>query len=109
MSCAQGAVQERVAPPFHPYTRLLINSVPEMRIGWLEEAMQKQDVTAGIARGVDITAIGCPFYERCPLAIEGTCNKDEAPILEPHSKHFVACHRQVDELMEQTHAVAAEA
>lgn len=105
----QGPVDQVLAPPFHPYTRLLINSVPEMRIGWLEEAMQKQDVTAGIARGVDITAIGCPFYERCPLAIEGTCNKDEAPVLEPHSKHFIACHRQVDELMEQTHAAAAEA
>ena len=59
--------------PFHPYTRLLISSVPEMRIGWLEDTMKKREMAVGIARGVEITAKGCPFYNRCPLAIEGTC------------------------------------
>ena len=103
----QGPVDQVLAPPFHPYTRLLINSVPEMRIGWLEEAMKKQELTAGIARGVDITAIGCPFYERCPLAIDGTCNVDEAPTLEPHKKHFIACHRPIEDLMAATDAANA--
>jgi len=30
----QGPTDEVLTPPFHPYTRLLISSVPEMRLGW---------------------------------------------------------------------------
>ena len=32
----QGPTQRILSPPHHPYTRLLLNSVPEMRTGWLE-------------------------------------------------------------------------
>jgi peptide/nickel transport system ATP-binding protein len=91
---------EVLSPPFHPYTRLLLTSVPELRIGWLEETMQKREMAVGIARGVEITAVGCPFYNRCPIAIEGTCNRDDAPIHEPRPKHFIACHRSMEELAE---------
>jgi peptide/nickel transport system ATP-binding protein len=73
----QGPTDEVLEPPFHPYTRLLISSVPEMRIGWLEDTMQKREMAVGIARGVEITKRGCPFFNRCPLAIEGTCELDE--------------------------------
>ena len=96
----QGPTLQVLTPPFHPYTRLLLTSVPELRIGWLEETMQKREMAAGIARGVEITAVGCPFYNRCPVAIEGTCNKIDAPIHEPEPKHFIACHRSMTELVE---------
>ncbi len=96
----QGPTMEVLSPPFHPYTRLLLTSVPELRIGWLEETMQKREMAVGIARGVEITAVGCPFYNRCPIAIEGTCNRDDAPIHEPRPKHFIACHRSMEELAE---------
>jgi peptide/nickel transport system ATP-binding protein len=33
----RGATGEVLAHPSHPYTRLLLTSVPELRIGWLEE------------------------------------------------------------------------
>ncbi len=36
---AQGPVGEVLTPPCHPYTRLLLNSVPEMRTDWLDEAV----------------------------------------------------------------------
>jgi len=39
----QGSVEEVIAPPYHPYTELLISSVPETRIGWLEEASKSRD------------------------------------------------------------------
>ena len=32
-----GARENFQEPPFHPYTELLISSVPEMKLGWLEE------------------------------------------------------------------------
>ncbi|MDH3375873.1 MAG: ABC transporter ATP-binding protein, partial [Gammaproteobacteria bacterium] len=60
----QGPTDEVLTPPFHPYTRLLISSVPELRIGWLEDTMQKREMAVGIAKGVEITAVGCPFYNR---------------------------------------------
>ncbi len=34
----RGPTGELLARPTHPYTRLLLASVPELRIGWLEEA-----------------------------------------------------------------------
>ena len=96
----QGPVDEVLAPPYHPYTRLLISSVPELRVGWLEDTMQKREMAVGIARGVEITDVGCPFFNRCPIAIEGTCDRETAPMREPTPEHFIACHRTVEEIAE---------
>ena len=97
----QGPTDEVLEPPFHPYTRLLISSVPEMRIGWLEDTMQKREMTVGISRDVEITAVGCPFYHRCPVAIEGTCNKQVPDELQLDNGHQIGCHftpRQLNEI-----------
>ena len=96
----QGPTDEVLEPPFHPYTRLLISSVPEMRIGWLEDTMQKREMAVGIARGVEITARGCPFFNRCPVAIDGTCDVEVAPIRELKGGHEIHCHRSVEDLEE---------
>ena len=100
----QGPVDEVLAPPYHPYTRLLISSVPELRIGWLEDTMQKREMAVGIARGVEITDVGCPFFNRCPVAIDGTCDTELAPTREPSPGHFIACHRTMDEILEAEEA-----
>ena len=34
-----GSKSEVLAPPFDDYTDLLLSSVPEMEIGWLEKAI----------------------------------------------------------------------
>ena len=94
----KGPTDQVLSPPYHPYTRLLISSVPEMRVGWLEESMQTREALAGISRGVKITDIGCPFFERCPLAIEGTCDKVDPPSRKDGSGHVSECHREISEL-----------
>lgn len=38
-----GTTREVLSPPFHPYSHLLLSSVPEMRQGWLEETAQTRD------------------------------------------------------------------
>ena len=96
----QGPTDEVLVPPFHPYTRLLISSVPEMRIGWLEETMQKREMAVGISRGVEMTSVGCPFFNRCPMAIEGTCNEVVPPILTLNDGHEISCHLNLDQLNE---------
>ena len=39
---AQGPTQQVFAPPWHPYTELLLSSVPEMRADWLDEVLAKR-------------------------------------------------------------------
>ena len=34
-----GAKSQVLAPPFDDYTDLLLSSVPEMKLGWLEEVI----------------------------------------------------------------------
>jgi len=96
----QGRTDRVLSPPYHPYTRLLIASVPEMRIGWLEEAMETQEAKAGIDRVVTLTEIGCPFFDRCPLAIEGTCDQDIPPTRNFGDGHTIECHRSEEELVD---------
>lgn len=96
----QGQTDQVLSPPYHPYTRLLIASVPEMRIGWLEEAMETQEAKAGIDRVVKLTEIGCPFFDRCPLAIEGTCDLEIPPTRTFGDGHTIECHRSEKELVD---------
>ena len=95
----QGPVDQVLSPPYHPYTRLLISSVPELRVGWLEETMQTQEAQAGIDRVVQLTEIGCPFFDRCPLAIEGTCDRETAPMRDLGDGHLIECHRSKEEFV----------
>ena len=96
----RGPTDQVLSPPYHPYTRLLISSVPELRVGWLEETMQRRETLAGISRGVTMTDVGCPFFDRCPVAIEGTCDKVDPPQrYDPHGHgHHIECHRELTEL-----------
>ena len=94
----QGPTREVLSPPYHPYTRLLLSSVPEMRTGWLEDVMTTREALSGIARAVEITDTGCPFYARCPLAIDGLCDKELPPAREPLAGHQILCHRELDDL-----------
>ena len=95
----QGQTDRVLSPPYHPYTRLLIASVPELRIGWLEETMQTQEARAGIDRVVELTDVGCPFFERCPLAVEGVCDRETPPVRDLGGGHTIECHRSVEEFL----------
>ena len=96
----QGTTDQVLSPPYHPYTRLLISSVPELRVGWLEETMQTQGAQAGIDRVVTLTAVGCPFFDRCPIAIKDTCDRETPPIRQLSKGHTVECHRSEAEFMQ---------
>ena len=94
----QGPVNRVLSPPYHPYTRLLITSIPELRVGWLEDSMQTREAAAGIAREITISTVGCPFSNRCPFAIDGLCETEPPPIRTPAPGHQIACHRTLGEL-----------
>ncbi|OIQ07321.1 MAG: hypothetical protein AUK60_01530 [Rhodobacteraceae bacterium CG2_30_10_405] len=42
-----GAKSEVLAPPFDAYTDLLLSSVPELRLGWLEQVIATRRMESG--------------------------------------------------------------
>ena len=63
--------------------------------------METREAAVGIARGVEITAVGCPFFNRCPLGIEdGTCEMEDPPYRHPAEGHVIACHVELEQVKE---------
>ncbi|MBM9400168.1 ABC transporter ATP-binding protein [Gluconacetobacter azotocaptans] len=81
----------------HPYTQLLVSSVPEMRAGWLDEvAARRRATTPGpVPPAADG---GCPFTPRCGLRVEGVCDRVPPPIINSPDGQRIACHLPPDEL-----------
>ena len=73
------------ATPRHPYTRMLLDAVPD-----LEMTGKARTAVAGeVPNPLDPPA-GCTFHPRCPYANE-RCRR-EVPRLESAQKTLVACH-----------------
>jgi peptide/nickel transport system ATP-binding protein len=103
-----GKTADVLSPPFHPYTDLLLSSVPETRQGWLEDVVDGA-VAKGISAGVMHTRNGCPFVNRCTLAIEDKC-ATITPTLDPVVQgHEIFCHHSADVLREQDIAQGGKA
>lgn len=95
-----GPTASILAPPCHPYTHLLLSSIPELRQGWLEDVMKTRSERTGTSQVRNKAATGCPFFERCPVRIDGVCDTENPPIREPLHGHRLACHREISELAE---------
>ncbi|MFV1875720.1 ABC transporter ATP-binding protein [Nioella sp.] len=78
--------------PWHPYTHLLLASVPEMRQGWLEGVADTAEARAASTGSVQIGAKGCPFANRCAQAIAGTCETVAPPLRDLPGGLTIACH-----------------
>jgi peptide/nickel transport system ATP-binding protein len=78
--------------PRHPYTKLLISSLPEIGVKHAEKRL------TGIPGGPPLLLdppIGCRFRERCPVAFEKCL--EEPPFIEIEKDHFVACWKVFEE------------
>jgi peptide/nickel transport system ATP-binding protein len=71
--------------PLHPYTRMLIRSLPT-----IGDAHTRQGV-AGRPPSLWENLQGCRFAARCPLATD-TCRAVEPAFVEHRPGHFAACH-----------------
>jgi peptide/nickel transport system ATP-binding protein len=80
--------------PLHPYTSLLIRSLP--RIG---DRGQREGI-GGAPPSLFNPPPGCRFAPRCPFVME-VCRRTEPPLREVEPDHFAACY-----LHEQTVAAA---
>ena len=93
-----GLTKEVFSPPHHPYTQLLINSVPALRQGWLEDVIATREASAGMQSNVMLHDRACPFRVRCPLVIEGRCEGEPPPRREMGQHHVVYCQHTEAEL-----------
>lgn len=103
----EGPTGQILSPPFHPYTKSLIRSVPELRLGWLDELLAATKPIREHPSGV-LSDNGCAYYGRCEVAIEGKCNATPPPF-QLHAQHRLLCHRDRNFLMRVDHPVAQSA
>ena len=73
------------APP-HPYTRLLLSSLPEVGVTFAE---QRLDGIPGRPPSLLDPPAGCRFRARCPLA-SNKCLQ-EPPFVQVGDDHYLAC------------------
>jgi oligopeptide/dipeptide ABC transporter ATP-binding protein len=90
----QGNVYEIFRDPRHPYTRLLLKSIPRI------DGRQKESlhIIEGVVPDARNWPPGCRFHTRCPLA-DDTC-RCQTPQLEPvrSDDYFVACWKHLDQM-----------
>ncbi|MBF0337446.1 MAG: ATP-binding cassette domain-containing protein [Nitrospirae bacterium] len=78
----QGATEAVFTQPLHPYTQMLIDSVPQINP---KDRVHRDNVIAE-----ESSSSGCCFYPRCPRRFEPCSRK--SPSLQPYSGRLVACH-----------------
>ncbi|MCI0399059.1 MAG: ABC transporter ATP-binding protein [Chloroflexi bacterium] len=78
-------VKEIFAEPLHPYTQLLISSIPSIK------ERKPLVVTEGLTHDLRNPPPGCIFQLRCPHVMD-VCRQVTPPLRELKPKHFVACH-----------------
>ena len=77
--------RELFAKPKHPYTRMLLDAVPDLDL----TGRQRKPVEGEVPNPVDPPP-GCPFHPRCPSAND-RC-RVERPLALPAGAAIVACH-----------------
>ena len=82
-----GPTEQVFTHPQHPYTRLLLESVPRMRPGYVPELTAKGEPGSP----VDLPR-GCRFASRCPLAFDRCLVQDPALSAAGGAGQQAACH-----------------
>jgi peptide/nickel transport system ATP-binding protein len=72
--------------PLHPYSRMLIASLPEVGVRYAEKHLKG---IPGNPPALLDPPVGCRFRARCPLAFEKCI--EEPPFVEVAPGHSVAC------------------
>lgn len=93
-----GSRQSFSHAPFHPYTDLLIHSVPELRQGWLENCGTTCGALPPIGAKANEPEL-CTFLSRCPVRIDGLCNRTAPNRRTLSGGSEILCHHDSAELL----------
>ncbi len=88
--CEIGTTQQVYAPPYHPYTELLLQAA-------LIQFAGKPTSTPGQRQAP--TGRGCPAQAICPQHLGALCAETVSPWQETTPGHFIRCHIPVAELL----------
>ena len=83
-----GPSKEVIRNPQHPYTKYLINALPDPDPN---NRFVKRDVPPGEPPSLINPPQGCRFHPRCPLSIKGLCDLKEPGYTYINDNHFVKC------------------
>lgn len=85
--CEIGAAAEVLAPPYHPYTRMLLTAADD------DETLAEPAAGGIAANGTTPgTAAGCVFAARCPHKLGPICDAVAPPLRAQSASHAIACH-----------------
>ncbi|MDI6894711.1 MAG: ABC transporter ATP-binding protein [Bacillota bacterium] len=96
--CETAPVLELFSNPVHPYTQMLLSSIPV--VSKAEEAVKTKKIqsTGEIPSPVRVPP-GCGFHPRCPLRVD-LCVREDPQMHEVRPGHFARCHLLAGEAME---------
>jgi peptide/nickel transport system ATP-binding protein len=83
----EGPVEELFYAPKHPYTQLLLKSIPSVH----SERRAKLPTIAGSVPHPYSRPHGCPFHPRCPSFMPGTCNVHDPRLLPVEGLQRASC------------------
>jgi peptide/nickel transport system ATP-binding protein len=83
----RGPVEQVLAEPLHPYTRLLLAAVPDPA----KRDAERIEARKGLASAAVDPPAGCRFVSRCPLAID-VCSRVTPQLVEARPGQSARCH-----------------
>jgi len=89
--CEVAETSEFFANPLHPYTKMLLSSIPV--VSEEEEAMKPAKITSEgeIPSPVNVPP-GCGFHTRCTVVQGAICSQEIPGMVEVEPGHLVRCH-----------------
>lgn len=90
-----GSGQSFASAPYHPYTDLLVRSVPTLDPVWLDSRKGNQE-DSGVKITNDDTL--CRFRNRCTVSLAGLCDTQPPPSRNLTSGKTILCHREESQL-----------
>lgn len=82
-----GPVESVVKKPLHPYTQLLISSIPQLGTSHRDRRLKG---LGGTPPSLVNPPPGCRFHPRCPFAMD-ICRREEPPMVEVEEDRFASC------------------
>lgn len=81
------AVEEIFHNPKHPYTKGLLRSIPKINN---KEKRKLESIRGIVPLPLELPPM-CGFCERCEHKIPGLCDKQDVPLTQVSSNHYVRC------------------
>jgi len=92
--CEVGSAADVYAPPYHPYTHMLLSAVPEIDGENTSSTAVRSDPGVASARPES----ACPFTDRCPWKVGPICHEVDPPWQTTGNGHMLRCHIPLEEL-----------